>query len=67
MMTRQETKIRSLLVGAIDQAFNDGAFDELRTWYGENHVERMADAALAVLMATVEAQDYMRENNESAI
>ena len=67
MMTRQETKIRSLLVEAIDQAFNDVAFDNLRTWYGENHVERMADAALAVLMATVEAQDYMRDNGESVM
>ena len=60
-MNTVETKIRLLLIEKIDEAFMDSIFDEFNCYYAENQSERMADAALSVLLATKEVQDLIRK------
>lgn len=63
MITRQENEIRQRLIEAIDKFFDDPKLEDFGCWYGPNQIERMADAALSVLMATKEAQKTMKEDN----
>lgn len=61
MVSKKEQEIRKELMDAIDKAFQTPALEDFGCWYGKNHLERMADAALAVLMATKEAQELMKD------
>jgi len=60
MISKQEQDVRKELIDAIDKVFELPVLQDF-CWYGKNQVERMADAALAVLMATKEAQELMKD------
>lgn len=61
MISKQEQEVRKELIDAIDKVFELPVLEDFNCWYGKNQVERMADAALAVLMATKEAQELMKD------
>lgn len=60
-MNKEEQILRLKLIEAIDVIFESTEMENFDCWYGEKQVERMADAALAVLMSTKEAQDYLKK------
>lgn len=60
-------KVRQKLIKAIDTILGDAEMEKLNCWYGEHHAEYMAEAALAVLLATEEAQEFMKANNQEPI
>lgn len=45
----------------MDEIFDHPSVEDLKCWHGENIAERMADAALSVLMAQKEVQDFMKK------
>jgi len=59
-MNTLETKIRLLLIENIDEVLNNPILGDFDCYFGENQSERMADAALSVLLATKEAQDLIK-------
>ena len=54
-------KVKVILKDAINKAFNDVELMDNRTGYvGDDTVNQMAEAALSVLLAVEDVQDYLK-------